>query len=278
MTNNNISSQGRLCVDCVCANLHLWFVVHIFLLKQLLLGYKHYIVKQCLINDFRAIVYQKDLALTDPEYFTYLVNFASKYDIYLQEDRRARNIYVDNERRKPSALLTIISILLISGAAFAGNKTSDQQVIDQSKQQPELAELLSWVRFKMSQLEFEVGYELPNIQRLPRSQMFKLAFGNKINRIASSQSAASVYGLYNYQNETIYLLDSIDITTTKGKAILLHELVHYLQYKNGHNSKVECQNRLEYLAYYLEAAYLKEHGEEIGFSQDHVRRVVQCNT
>jgi hypothetical protein len=51
-----------------------------------------------------------------------------------------------------------------------------------------------------------------------------------------------------------------------------------LQYKNGRDHQVDCKNRLEYLAYYLAAAYLKEQGEKIGFSKNHLRRVVECQS
>ncbi len=118
---------------------------------------------------------------------------------------------------------------------------SDQQLQEQSVKQ-----LLNWIRFKMSQLDFNVGDEMLRIECLPKSEMYKLAFGKNIPRLGGG-STPNVYGLYNYQNETIYVIDSINLNTITGKAILLHELVHYLQYQNGHNDLVECKNRLEYL-------------------------------
>jgi hypothetical protein len=278
MTNNNISSQGRLQVDYIFANLRQWFVLRVFVLKQFLKGSKQHIAAYCVIDGKRAIVYSRGLASTNPSYLEYLTHFADEFEIHLQEVRRVQNIPVSYERRYYSLFAILLSLLLINSAAFAENyRVNNDENIELNVQEQNITQLLNWIRFKMSRLEFEVGRELPNIQRLPRSKMYKLAFGDNIPRV-SSKPSASIYGLYNYEDKTIYMLDSIDINTTKGKAILLHELVHYLQYQNGHDHHVECKNRLEYLAYYLEAAYLKEHGEKVGFSKNHLRRVVQCQS
>lgn len=278
MTNNNISSQGRLRVGYSYANLRQWFAVHCFVLKQRFNGSKQNIIKHCFIQGHRTIVYKRGLALSNPSYLKYLTSFANQFDVRLQADRRIQDIPVLENRRSSSLLTVILGLVIMNNSAYAANDIHNQDYINQEQiQKQNITQLLNWIRFKMSELEFEVGYELPNIQRLPNSKMYELAFGDNVPRV-SSQPSANIYGLYNFKDKTIYLLDSIDINTTKGRSILLHELVHYLQYKNGHNHQVECKNRLEYLAYTLEAAYLKEHGHKIGFSQNHLRRVVQCHS
>jgi len=276
MTNNKRDCQSRLLVGKFCVNLRQWFALHLFVLRQYMLGNRQHIYKCCVIQNKRAIVYQTGLALTNPAFFEYLTRFANEYEIYLREDQRVYSIPVLYERRSYPLLITILSLIMIKSAAFADNiSTAHVEPSDQQLQEQSVKQLLNWIRFKMSQLDFDVGDEMPKIQRLPRSEMYKLAFGKNMPRVGSG-SALNVYGLYNYQDETIYVLDSINLNTIKGKAILLHELVHYLQYQNGHDDMVECRNRLEYLAYRLEASYLKEHGQNIGVSQNHLRRVVQC--
>ena len=278
MTNNNITSQSRLRVDYIYANLRQWFAVHCFVLKQFFNGSNQNIVAHCSIQNQRTIVYKRDLAFSDPLYLESLTSFANKFDIRLQVDRRIQDVPVMHDRRSRSLIVVLLGLVMINNSVSAANDIASHDYKNKQQiQQKNTAQLLNWIRFKMSELEFEVGYELPNIQRLPASEMYELAFGDNIPRV-SSQPSAKIYGLYNYKDKTIYLLDSIDINTTKGRSILLHELVHYLQYKNGHDHKVECKNRLEYLAYSLEAAYLKEHGQKIGFSQNHLRRVVQCHS
>lgn len=72
------------------------------------------------------------------------------------------------------------------------------------------------------------------------------------------------------------MLDSLDLKTEEGKAILLHELVHYLQYEESLNDNVECKNELEALAYTLEAEYLNGQGVKHSISQNHIKNVSTC--
>jgi hypothetical protein len=73
------------------------------------------------------------------------------------------------------------------------------------------------------------------------------------------------------------LLNSIDIDSEKGRAVLLHKLVHFLQYERDQEKEAQCKNELEALAYVLEAKYLEEQDMKAGFSMNHVQRVSQCS-
>ena len=72
-----------------------------------------------------------------------------------------------------------------------------------------------------------------------------------------------IFGLYNFKEKTIYILETIDLNTEKGKAILLHELVHYIQYQSGKDKLVNCIKELEPKAYEIEEAYLNKHGTAV---------------
>jgi len=278
MTNNYITSQGQLLANYVYSILRQWVALRMFVLKQFLNGTKLNIATYCVIDGRRAIVYKRGLATTDSAYLDYLAQFANEFDITLQEDRRVHDVHVAHDRRRCPLMIPLFFLIVTNNIVSAANdRVNDNEDNGRQTQEQNITQLLNWVRFKMSQLEFEVGPELPVVQRLPKSKMYQLAFGDNVPRI-SSHTSANIYGLYNYENKTIYMLDSIDINTIKGKAILLHELVHFLQYQNGHDHRVECKNRLEYLAYYLEAEYLKEHGKKVGFSRNHLRSVVQCQS
>lgn len=76
----------------------------------------------------------------------------------------------------------------------------------------------------------------------------------------------------------MYILNSIDLESDKGKSILLHELVHYMQYQHGHDKDVTCKNELESLAYLLQVKYLESQESSFMISNKHIDRVSQCRT
>ena len=117
--------------------------------------------------------------------------------------------------------------------------------------------------------------KIPALARVGRAELLALAFGDKLPRAVNNRNL-KVYGLYNFENETVYLLDNIDLESERGRSNLLHELVHYLQYQLGVSDRVQCKNELEPLAYELEARYLAEHDAQIDFTYGQVRRLSRC--
>ncbi len=252
------------------------------------------VVHPCMIDGREAMVYEQGLRENNPVFYAQLKQFSKVNNIFLKEDQRNSFDPVKNDRRsKFMPMMVLGASLLTNQTANAANKNhnaehnhfqADQTIerhVDQfnsgfsSQEEHNIAALLGWVRDEVSHLDFEVGTDMPSVKRVSNGEMLKVAFGKNMPR-AVNQKNMQIYGLYNFRNGTIYLLDSIDLETEKGKSILLHELVHYLQYQNGHNEKVDCKNQLEHLAYNLEAKYLQAHGERVDFSQNHVRRVSQC--
>ena len=66
--------------------------------------------------------------------------------------------------------------------------------------------------------------------------------------------------------------------TNEGKGILLHELVHYLQYQTGVDKDAKCKNELESLAYVLEAKFLESHDHKHNINASHISKVSECRT
>ena len=85
--------------------------------------------------------------------------------------------------------------------------------------------------------------------------LHEMAFGEDFPKAIRS-GKYKVSGLYNDVENTIYLVDTTDLTTEGGKALLVHELVHYLQHTNGRTREHKLRV-LEPLAYVLEAGWLK---------------------
>lgn len=72
-----------------------------------------------------------------------------------------------------------------------------------------------------------------------------------------------VHALYEDDTQTIYLSDSIDLTTHHGASVLLHELVHHYQQESGAMEKFNCIRESEELAYNIQRQYLESNKIEM---------------
>ena len=66
----------------------------------------------------------------------------------------------------------------------------------------------------------------------------------------------TLHGLYDKESDTIILSDQWDRRKSWDMAILLHEMVHYLQDQN--NMKFRCTAEMEKDAWPIQQKYLKE--------------------
>lgn len=116
---------------------------------------------------------------------------------------------------------------------------------------------------------------VPDVLFVPQDKLVEILYQGNVPQGLDVDSV-SVAGLYNYKDGNIYLLDDIDVSTIEGKAVLLHELVHYLQYQHGVDKSVACMRKLERSAYDAQAKYLQEHGKSPNFNELHVMLVSTC--
>ena len=247
------------------------------------------VVHPCVIDGREAIVYKKGLRERNPIFFAQLNQFAKENNIFLKEDQRDSFRVVNNDRRRKFMPMMVLGASLITNNAAAASKNYEHNhyhstVIEyktnsindfDSKQKQEIYDLLQWIYAAVDGMGIHVSQKIPEVKRVNSREMFRTAFGQEMPR-AMNQKNMQIYGLYNFKTKTVYLLDSIDLETEKGKSILLHELVHYVQYENNHDQKVDCKNKLENLAYQLEARYLHEKGMHVSFTDKHIQRVSQC--
>jgi Zn-dependent peptidase ImmA (M78 family) len=133
--------------------------------------------------------------------------------------------------------------------------------------------LLRWIN-KHSSFNHDLN-DLPRILKVNKTQIAQIAFGRTLPA-AIDPDTLGIKGLYNFNNRTIYILDNLDLSVEGDRAILLHELVHYLQYRYGDDKGAECKNELEKLAYRLEAEYLHSHNHKINFNANHIENVSRC--
>ena len=117
------------------------------------------------------------------------------------------------------------------------------------------------------------GYEaptggLPEVNFVTKSQLQTMYECNH----SLQQSSHEALGLYDRSSKVIYLSHEFDSQSTAERAMLLHEIVHYLQDLNGAYEtkwKHACGQPDEAEAYKIEAMYL----EKKGASRDTVESV-----
>ncbi|MGH1539961.1 MAG: DUF6647 family protein [Arenicella sp.] len=113
------------------------------------------------------------------------------------------------------------------------------------------------------------GKDVPMIQFVSKVQLVSIQHQGDVPSGFDYKTSGAI-GLYNHENDTIYLAHSIDEKSEYGKSVLLHELTHYLQYQNNLYEKSRCIEELEPLAYKTQNKYLEEHGVDAKFSERHI--------
>ncbi len=116
-------------------------------------------------------------------------------------------------------------------------------------------QLIRWINEHSSFTHTE--NDIPPVRHVSNKQLLGLAFNKKFSN-TREPGTRKVMGLYNFEEGVIYLSHDTDLQTRTGKGVLLHELVHFLQYRYGHDKEISCVNELESLAYLLEAEYLTD--------------------
>ncbi len=119
------------------------------------------------------------------------------------------------------------------------------------------------------------GSHSPNVVTVPHERLVHILYEGDLPQGLDSETV-SVAGLYNFHDGNIYLLEDEDLTTIEGRAVLIHELVHYLQYYHGIDKQVECMRELESAAYAAQAKFLAQHDQEAPFNDMHVLLVSAC--
>ena len=267
------------------------------IMNSMTLKKKQAMVHPCLINGKHTLVYENGLAEKNPTAFQQISEFANSQGYQLKEDRRSDFLEgikrVKNRRRANVVSVMMLTAGLMSQTAQAktltsvdfgmnsGSDTTQTQVeagfdLDfgsYNTQEELVSGLLGWINHHSS-FEYDIE-KVPNVKKVSARQIAMVAFGGELPK-AVNPNTLKIFGLYNFNEGSVYLLDSIDLDTDEGKGILLHELVHYLQYQTGLDDNVKCKNELESLAYVLEAKFLEANDHRHNISASHIQKVSQC--
>jgi uncharacterized protein DUF6647 len=214
---------------------------------------KQMLVQPCVINGKPTFVYARGLAEQNKSAFDELCLFAKIKELELKEDQRSVSKSVKNDRRGKIIPMMILAASFLSHNSLAATEKENKLSY----------ELLNWIS-QHSSFNYSAT-QIPKIKTVSTRKIAEVAFGGVLPKAVNPESL-KIYGLYNFNEKTIYILETIDLNTEKGKAILLHELVHYIQYQTGMDKTVNCINELEPEAYDIEETYLNHHGININLN------------
>lgn len=99
----------------------------------------------------------------------------------------------------------------------------------------------------------------PPVVAVPRQQLVKI-----YKRETEGADGIHVDALYSSKDATVYISDKLKLDTLRGRAVLLHELVHHVQAVN--KVKLTCPAESEKKAYELTFAWLRENGVDDPYS------------
>ncbi|MDX1489421.1 MAG: DUF6647 family protein [Acidiferrobacterales bacterium] len=133
--------------------------------------------------------------------------------------------------------------------------------------------LLMWINSN-TPLAYQ-DQDLPEIVSADQEQLVRLMYEGDVPQGLDVDSI-TVDGLYNHRDDKIYLHEKLDLAAPEGRAVLVHELVHYLQYQQGLEKVVPCMRKLEPAAYAAQGKYLEQHNKQAPFNQLHVLLVSMC--
>ncbi len=254
-------------------------------------------VHPCVIDGKQTLVYERGLPDKDPNAFKLVREFAITQGYGLKEDQRADFLEgikrVKNRGRANAVSVMVLTAGLMSQSAYAKSVFDQHQDslgmahqhhshVDNNydfdfeayhSEEELISGLLGWIN-RHSSFEFDIE-NIPSVKKVSAQQIAEVAFGGLLPKSIDAKSL-KIFGLYNFNEKAVYLLDSIDLDSDEGKGILLHELVHYLQYQTGLNKDVRCKNELESLAYVLEARFLESQHVRHNITHKHIDKVSQC--
>ena len=74
--------------------------------------------------------------------------------------------------------------------------------------------------------------------------------------LTKSVKKKKIRGLYDFKNKEVWLRDDVDLNQEKWLGILIHELVHYIQYEMDLDALAANKDELEPLALEIESLFI----------------------
>ena len=97
---------------------------------------------------------------------------------------------------------------------------------------------------------FSTNFDIPVVMFLPQEEMNSMYYKD------NEHEQKSLHGMYDQENDIIYLPDDWDRREAWDMGVLVHEMVHYLQDMN--EMKFACSAEMEKMAWPIQQFYLKK--------------------
>lgn len=115
----------------------------------------------------------------------------------------------------------------------------------------------------------------PELRQVSASELVDLSVPNA-TPAAREYLAGHLMAIYKFDHKRIYVSVAVDLSTEYGKSIIVHELVHFLQFQTGRQAHAPCAGALEQPAYQAQKAYMLTHGVKPDFDDFTVASYGQC--
>jgi hypothetical protein len=130
-----------------------------------------------------------------------------------------------------------------------------------------IAALLLWIGANTS---YDVNLQHPTIKIMPQHEMELMYSKGK-----GMSKGSTLHAFYDLKKDIIYLPDSFDLYDPWHKAVLLHELIHFVQDQN--QAVFECNAQMEAESWPLQQKYLLEmHGIKWEYDTMWFRMISTC--
>lgn len=121
-----------------------------------------------------------------------------------------------------------------------------------------LLALLAWIGGQTGYAVPATAEELPAVERLDPAAMARLVYPQASQERLRQRTVLGAYDVHKGPNGTIYLSADLDLADEANQGVLVHELVHFLQYRSG--KAFRCLGKMEAEAYAVTRAWLAERG------------------
>ena len=127
-----------------------------------------------------------------------------------------------------------------------------------------LLTLLLWIN-QHTHYEYDARAGLPSTAASDQMTLARLIIDDQaeLNRERHTPSFQSfvnqLEAVYDHHHKRILISARIDWNSSYGRSVIVHELVHFIQYQQGMQDQVDCLNALEKDAYDIQALYMEAH-------------------
>ena len=127
-----------------------------------------------------------------------------------------------------------------------------------------LLTLMLWIN-QHTLFEYDTHAGLPSIEVSDQITLAAMIIDNQAavdrdrHTVPFQSFADQLEAVYDHHHKRILLSYRIDWDSPYGRSVILHELVHFIQYQHGMQDRVGCLNALEKDAYDAQALYMEMH-------------------